>query len=143
MASGMSAGRLMFLALLLALALPLETGQGFRAGETLRLAVRTAGHWIYHAPAAARCAVDRHLLSTQAQDLLRSLKLPSVTPRWIFQTGCTPLGELVLTHMDGKVPQPLSPLAKLLPLGIRSSGLETFAGSRSWFRGLGLGWSNG
>ena len=116
-ARGMPLDCLMFLSLTLALALRVETCQGFRASESLRLSVRTIGNWIYHSPAAAGRAVHCHLPSTQ--NLLRSLKVPSIAPSWAFQTGCTAPGELVVTQMDRKDPHRLSPLAKLLPLGIR------------------------
>ena len=55
-ARGMPLDCLMFLALTLALALRVETCQGFRASESLRLSVRTIGNWIYHSPELAAIA---------------------------------------------------------------------------------------
>ena len=70
----------------------------------------------------------------QAQLALSSSQHPElagITARWVLQTGCTALGEVVVTQMDGKVPQPLSPLAKLLPLGIRSLGGRNITSQRT------------
>ena len=85
-ARGMPLDCLMFLALTLALALRVETCQGFRASESLRLSVRTIGNWIYRGWTCRTLSSSQHPeLAAIAEGAKHSSQLGF--PDWLHGPG--------------------------------------------------------